>query len=588
MKTQKQKQHVIRCPKCRADNPRSKGPNWRCRSCGLFWRKEPKKMGRPRIADQLERELSNLQRSEKEPRKIIPWEYKPKRKQREKLSTFKARIVIEFFETQLKHDRGEWAGKPFLLDKWEKEAIIKIYGTLDEKGLRQYRETYISMAKLNGKTQFVGGLLLFHLFHDGQGTQIFCASGDREQAGLVFGAANEMLVQNVDMSNAVKISVSQKVIYNPEKRSFIKVLSHEAKTKHGIHPNVCVMDELHSWPNRHLYDVLHKGMVGQESLNLIITTSGNDKKSFGYDIYARFKKILLRESIDPRLLPIIYESDPNDDIFDIETWKKANPSLGKHRPLEKIQEAAKTAKTFPNEERTFRWMNLNQWVEPNVIDFIDMRKWDECPQNEPTDEELIKRRCWMGVDLSLRDDIVALVLVFEPDLEGVYFVYPVMFVPESMVEKRTRQGIPYQKWIDNGDLIETEGDMIDHQTILKHIFDLAYLFRVEEFVFDKYQAAYLEGEIQAKGIWKNKLIEFSQGFGGFNEVMKEFLQLVNDGKINCLGHPVLRWMAGNLVADQNWQGLLRPNKGKSKDKIDGMTALLMGLDRCIRVTRQKK
>ena len=524
-----------------------------------------------------------MARNEKPPRRIIYWTYNPKRKRGESLSTYKVRIVIDFFEMELKHSRDEWAGKPFILDPWERDLIRDLYGTLDKKDLRRYRECYCSMAKLNGKTQFVGGLALYHLFHDGKGTEIYCASGDRAQAGLVFDAAVGMILQNKKMVDSVKISESQKFILDPTKRSFVKVLSHEAKTKHGIHPNVCIMDELHSWPNRKLYDVLHKGLMGREPLNLIITTSGDDIKSFGHDIYEYFKRIKSGEIKDLRSLPIIYESDPADDIFSEVTWRKANPSLGTHRSLEKVQEAAERTRTFPNEERVFRWMILNQWVERHVKDFIDMGKYDACPSEEPPD--LDQRKCWMGVDLSIRDDITAICLVFKPAEDGVFVCRPVMFTPESSVKIRTAQGIPYQKWADDDDLFLTDGDMIDQQTILKYIVNLSTAFKVQGFVFDKWQASYLEGELQNRGIWRDKLIEFSQGFGGYNEVMVQFLQLLNDGKINHGRHPVLRWMASNLVADQNWQGYLRPNKGASKDKIDGMTALLMALDRAIRCSK---
>lgn len=547
----------------------------RCKGCCSY-------VGR-KERDPLLRELGNLARNEKPPRKIIPWSYNPKRKRGETPSKYKVRIVIEFFEKELKHSRDEWAGKSFLLDDWQKDLIRQLYGTLDKGGLRQYREVYCSMAKLGGKTQFAAGLALCHLFHDGKGTEIYCASGDRAQAGLVFDAAVGMLVQNKKMADAVKVSESQKFILEPMKRSFIKVLSHESKTKHGYHPSICIMDEIHSWPSRKLYDVLHKGLIGKESLNFIITTSGDDIKSFGHDIYEYFKRIKAGEQKDSRSLPIIYESDPADDIFSEETWRKANPSLGTHRPLSEVQKAAERTKFFPDEERVFRWFALNQWVEKHVKDFINMLKWDACPSEEP--EDLESRRCWMGIDLSIRDDITAVVLVFKPAEDGIFVCRPVMFTPESSVKRRTAQGIPYQRWADNEDLFLTDGDMIDQQTILKYIVNLSTAFKVQEFIFDKWQASYLEGELQGRGIRPENLIEFSQGFGGFNEVMVQFLQLLNDGKINHGGQPVLRWMAGNLVADQNWQGYLRPNKGASKDKIDAMTALLMALDRAIRCSK---
>jgi len=173
-----------------------------CRDCS-------KPMGRPRETDPIARELGNLAANDRPTRQITPWEYSPKRKQGESLSDFKVRGVIDFFEKELKHSRDEWAGQPFVLNEWEKDLNKQLYGTLDKGGLRQYREVYCSMAKLGGKTQFAAGLALYHLFHDGKGTEVYCASGDRAQAGLVFDAAVGMLLQNKNMADAVKVSESQ-------------------------------------------------------------------------------------------------------------------------------------------------------------------------------------------------------------------------------------------------------------------------------------------------------------------------------------------------------------------------------------------
>lgn len=63
---------------------------------------------------------------------------------------------------------------------------------------------------------------------------------------------------------------------------------------------------------------------------------------------------------------------------------------------------------------------------------------------------------------------------------------------------------------------------------------------------------------------------------------KEFYKLLMEGKIIHGGNPVLRWMAGNVVVDRYPAENIKPTKVKSPEKIYGIVATIMALDRCIR------
>ena len=68
----------------------------------------------------------------------------------------------------------------------------------------------------------------------------------------------------------------------------------------------------------------------------------------------------------------------------------------------------------------------------------------------------------------------------------------------------------------------------------------------------------------------------------------DFLRLVHAGRLQHGGHPVLRWMASNLVLQTDPAGNVKPHKGKAKDKIDGIVATIMALGRAMVSPKPKR
>lgn len=98
---------------------------------------------------------------------------------------------------------------------------------------------------------------------------------DRQQATIVFDVAADMVRMCPALSKRVKILTSQKrIIYAPT-NSFYQVLSAEAYSKHGFNISGVVFDELHTQPNRKLFDVMTKGSgdARMQPLYFLITTA---------------------------------------------------------------------------------------------------------------------------------------------------------------------------------------------------------------------------------------------------------------------------------------------------------------------------
>ena len=141
---------------------------------------------------------------------------------------------------------GDFYGKPFELLPWQKEIIANVYGALTDDGRRQYKYAYLELPKKNGKTELIAGMAIDHCLNDGPSGQIYCCAAEREQASLVYIAAKQKIEQDEYLESVFRVVDSKKEIHNTETGTFIKVLSAEAYSKHGLNPTVVIFDELHA------------------------------------------------------------------------------------------------------------------------------------------------------------------------------------------------------------------------------------------------------------------------------------------------------------------------------------------------------
>lgn len=292
------------------------------------------------------------------------------------------------------------------------------------------------------------------------------------------------------LNRRVKIlTATKRIVYLPT-NSFYQVLSAEAYSKHGFNIHGVVFDELHTQPNRKLFDVMTKGSgdARMQPLYFLITTAGTDTKSICYETHQKAKDIIEGRKIDPTFYPVIYGADEDDDWTDPKVWKKANPSLrnyGRHR---QGQSACESAKQNPAEENSFRQLRLNQWVK-QAVRWMPMEKWDRCAF--ATDKEDLEGRvCYGGLDLSSTTDITAFVLVFPPlDEDDKFVILPYFWIPEENIDQRVnRDHVPYDVWKRQGFLQTTEGNVVHYGYIEKFIERLGERFNIREIAFDRWGA----------------------------------------------------------------------------------------------------
>lgn len=492
-----------------------------------------------------------------------------------------ADYAVMFIEN-LCHTKGTWAGKPFELIDWQEQIIRDLFGTLKPNGYRQFNTAYIEIPKKQGKSELAAAVALLLTCGDGEErAEVYGCAADRQQAAIVFDVAADMVRMCPALSKRVKILASQKrLIYTPT-NSFYQVLSAEAYSKHGFNIHGVVFDELHTQPNRKLFDVMTKGSgdARMQPLYFLITTAGTDTHSICYETHQKAKDIIEGRKIDPTFYPVIYGADESDDWTDPKVWKKANPSLDITVGIDKVKAACDSAKQNPGEENAFRQLRLNQWVK-QAVRWMPMEKWDKCAFSVDEDE-LEGRVCYGGLDLSSTTDITAFVLVFPPlDEEDKYIILPYFWIPEDNLTLRVnRDHVPYDVWERQGYLQTTEGNVVHYGFIEQFIEKLGERFNIREIAFDRWGAVQMVQNLEGMGF---TVVPFGQGFKDMSPPTKELMKLVLEQKIAHGGHPVLRWNMDNIYIRTDPAGNIKADKEKSTEKIDGAVATIMALDRAIR------
>ena len=420
------------------------------------------------------------------------------------------------------------------------------------------------------------------LFADGEASpEVYGAAADRQQASIVFDVANQMVKMTPALAKRAKILTANKRISTKFNNGFYQVLSAEVGTKHGLNVSALVLDEVHIQPNRKLYDVLTKGSgdAREQPLYFLITTAGTDTHSICYELHQKALDIIEGRKVDSTFYPVIYGTDDGDDWTDPKVWAKANPSLGDTITIDKVQQACSSAMQNPAEENAFRQLRLNQWVKQSIR-WMPMDKWDKCAF--AVDEELLHGRvCYGGLDLSSTTDITAFVLVFPPvDEEDKYQILPYFWIPEDNVDLRVRRDhVPYDLWARQGFLLTTEGNVVHYGYIEKFIEGLNEKFNIREIAFDRWGAVQMVQNLEGMGF---TVVPFGQGFKDMNPPTKELMKLTLEQRLAHGGHPVLRWMMDNIFIKTDPAGNIKPDKEKSTEKIDGVIATVMALDRAIR------
>lgn len=492
--------------------------------------------------------------------------------------------AIGFFAF-LKHSKGEWAGKRIQLEPWQQFILWVVFGWMrrdPESGepVRRFRMAFLEVARKNGKSTIAAGVGLYLFDADGEpGAEVYTAATKRDQARITHAEATRMVKASKYLSRRIRCYKDN--LHIPGTASKFEPLGRDTDSMDGLNVHGAIVDELHAHKNRETWDLLDTA-TGSRRQALIwgITTSGADRHSLCFDLHDYTEKVLQEVVQDDAFFGLIYTLDEGDDWSNERNWVKANPNMGVSKKWDDMRRKAVMAKEMPTTLSSFLRRELNVWVQGSQK-WMNLEKWKLCGQTTFDPASLTGRTCYGGLDLSSSLDVTAFALVFPPLEPGEpYKVLLRAWIPEENMRLRSRRDkVPYDAWVRAELLTTTPGDVIDYDFIIAQIVADAKQFNVAEIGFDRWGAAAVVQALQKHDL---AVVEMGQGFATMSAPMKELERLVYAGKLAHNNNAVLTWMADNVVATKDSAGNIKPDKEKAVEKIDGIVALIMALDRATR------
>lgn len=503
----------------------------------------------------------------------------------------KAQRGIDFFSNHLHHTKGKWAGQPFIPEPFQAVDIREIYGRVDEDGNRLIRQVFKAIPKKNGKSEEAAGHALKLTFADDEpGAEVYGAASDREQAGIVFNVAASMVRRDPALMEMCEGRVfdSRKRIVVPSWESFYQAVSSEVAGKHGYNSHGVVFDEVHAQRDMFLWEVLTFGAgdARAQPLTFAITTAGIIGESPVAEMLWDDADQILRGIVPCPVdfYPVIYAAPDEAPWDNEEVWRLCNPALGNFLSLDAVRKQCEQAKRRPSEQNSFKRLRLNQWVGQEVR-AIDMRLWDYPDCRQPIDlGSLRELPCSIGVDLSSKLDLTCINVVWL-DTNGVIYFLPFFFIPADNLQDRPNlEAHKYRQWIEQEKLTATPGSAVNFDHLRHFIRDVLQEemgLNIADVALDPMFAEQLRQQLESDGF---TVCEFRQTFRYYTEPWNFLEAALAEHRVRHAGHPVLRWNADCLAIKQDVDGRTRPVKPdrlKSKKRIDGQVAGLMGLGRRI-------
>lgn len=482
----------------------------------------------------------------------------------------KANRPIQFIETFCKHSKGQWAGKPVILDLWQKALIQTIFGFVDDKGFRKYREVFIVVARKNGKSTLLSAIGLYMLFADGEGgAQVCCVASKKDQAKIVFEEAKNMVAQSKLLKKHIRKRKGD--LYVDLTFSTFEPLTSDSNTLDGLNMHCGILDEVHAWKDRNVYDVSKQSMgARQQPLLISISTAGFVRENIYDSLYEHSENNLNGLIDDERFISFIYELDSRKEWINPKAYIKANPGLGTIKSQEYLDEQVKRAKndksylpTVLTKDFNIRETAVGAWLSFEVVD------------NKSTFETKNLSGCYGigGVDLSSVGDLTCASCLIRKNNE--LYLAQMYFISEEKAKRKEEEDhVPYKLWKEQGYIKFCHGTMVDFSDVTDWFNELRDKYKIYTVWvgYDPWGAAQWIEEMKQNGYVLEEVI---QGAKTMSTPMKILAADLEAKKLNYNNNPILKWCLTNTQKEVDKNDNIRPVKGKNaKQRIDGAVSLI--------------
>ena len=509
--------------------------------------------------------------------------YKPK----------EAQAAIRWIEKNCFHTEGDMATKRLKLELWQKAMLAAIFGIVDAKGKRQFREIFLVVGRKNGKTLLAAAIARYIWKTGGFGTRVYNLAPKLDQASLVYDSVWNMTqidpdyqerkkqIEELREQSHGKVDDSglekhrQTDLYIASQNSTVKKIAFSSKKSDGFNPSLTIADEVAAWEGDaglKQYEVLKSGMGGRSnSILLSCTTSGYINDSIYDELIKRSTSFLLGNSNEKRLLPLIYMIDDIENWNDINELKKSNPNLGVSVSVDFMIEEIAVAEGSLSKKREF--MCKYACIKQNSsLAWVDSQTVEKCVSEPLNLEDFRGSYCVAGIDLSRTTDLTACTVVIER--AGILYVFAKFFLPrEKIDEAQARDGLPYRIYIQRGLLVESGDNFIDYQDCFNWFKQLVEEYEILPLKvgYDRYCAQYLVNDMKAYGFQMDDVFQGEN----LSPVIDETEGLMKDGRIRIGDNDLLKIHLLDSAIKQNSETsrkkLIKVSAGVH---IDGTAALL--------------
>lgn len=485
---------------------------------------------------------------------------------------------INFIEKFCKHSKGKWAGKPVLLELWQKAFIQALFGFVDkETGVRKYKKGILFVGRKNGKSTMDSGLANYMLTKDGEGgAEVYSVATKKDQAKVVWDEAKRMIKKSPALNKRIRCLVNG--IFYDSTESFLKALASDSNSLDGLNAHFVICDEVHAWKDKNLMDVMYDSMSAREQPMLLETsTMGTIRESVFDNEYEYCSQIIngykeLKEGItDETVLPIIYELDNPNEWQDERKWYKANPGLGTIKNIKDLRDKVNRAKNNPRELNNLLCKDFNirtnseeKWITFDIAN----------NENSYDFEDIYDTYAIGGVDLSSTTDLTCATLIVAKN--GIKYILQQYFIPNARLqEKIDEDKIPYDIWEKRGLVTLCEGAKVNYSDVTQWFLNVQAENKINTLWigYDPWNTQYWVEEMKGYGF---DMVEVRQGAKTMSNPMKQLEADLIDKKANYNNNPVLKWCLCNTSVKRDENDNIRPIKGKQqRARIDGAVSLII-------------
>lgn len=485
----------------------------------------------------------------------------------------KALKPIEFIEQFCKHSKGEWAGKPVMLELFQKAYISALFGFIDKNTrLRRYKESMFYVARKNGKSTMLSGIAAYMLVADGEpGAEIYSCATKKDQAKLVFDETLNMIHQSPYLTKHIKKRKTD--LYFPLTMSKFQPLGKNSDTLDGLNAHCVIIDELHGVKDRNLYEVMKQSQSARrQPLLLMITTAGTIRECIFDDMYEYACNVVDGNFEDDTFLPILYELDKKEEWTEPGAWAKANPALGTIKKLDDLERKVEKAKNSPKDLSGVltKDFNIRDTISSAWLNFDDLN-------NEETFNIEDFKNCYAigGADLSITTDLTCATLLLMDKVTQKRYIHQMYWLPSDNFEQRVKlEKIPYDIWLKRGLIRLCNGNSINYSDITAWFVEVLNSYGITPLwiYYDSYSARYWVDEMEQNGF---KMVRCIQGARTLSLPMQQLGADLKANKINYNNNPILKWCLTNTGIQEDRNGNIVPIKNQAaKQRIDGLASML--------------